>query len=111
MDCRSGWKLGVLVVLASLAGPACALEDWIEDSERFPGWKGEIPLATSQQDHSETMTVGELGKVGSIGLYSHFSHQDLTAASSLRSTGNMERQGGAAVLGAPRLPFPRLPQP
>lgn len=105
MEPRSAWKLSTLAVLACLAGTACALENWIEDSERFPGWKGEIPMATSQQAHVETMTVGELGKVS--GFTPLCCHIPLISPPPCRLAGSVEWPGGAAVLGSPRIPFPR----
>lgn len=41
---------------------ARALEQYIEDADRFPGWRGELP-STVQVDVHDSVGFGELGKV------------------------------------------------
>lgn len=46
-----------------------ALPEYIEDTDRFPGWKGELPNkahkpnAVDQAPTGDTVGFGELGKV------------------------------------------------
>ena len=69
-----GLLLARLCLAALLAGFAAAEERYIEDTDRFPGWKGELPnnpadqltQALSQQATGKTVGFGENGKVRSL---------------------------------------------
>ena len=50
---------------ATVASAAQANE-YIEDTDRFPGWKGELPQQQPLADDPATIGFGELGKVLSL---------------------------------------------
>lgn len=68
---RPGWVAGHGLALCLLVALAGAEERYIEDTDRFPGWKGELPsdtvdrssLALSQKATGKTVGFGENGKV------------------------------------------------
>lgn len=39
------------------------LDIYIEDSDRFPGWRGELPQASQDVGSVDTIGFGELGRV------------------------------------------------
>ena len=56
----------LLVALLGLACTAAALDKgaaFIEDTDRFPGWRGELPSHLGQAGVGDTVGFGELGKV------------------------------------------------
>lgn len=55
-----------LVLTASLAAAvasAASANEYIEDTDRFPGWKGELPQQQPLADDPATIGFGESGKV------------------------------------------------
>lgn len=42
----------------------CELDRYIEDTDRFPGWKGELPRAM-EESLEDSVGFAELGKVSS----------------------------------------------
>jgi hypothetical protein len=64
------WVVGALSVAAALAlVHVTGANRYIEDADRFPGWKGELPKepdspkALDQKPTGETVGYGEDGKV------------------------------------------------
>ena len=58
--------LGPLLVLCALLGTASAesvASTYIEDTERFPGWKGELPHIIRPDNEPKTIGFGEGGVV------------------------------------------------
>jgi len=54
--------VAALMTAALLAGQAVGLGDqYIEDTDRFPGWRGELPTTTIEVQDS--VGYGEVGKV------------------------------------------------
>ncbi len=54
----------MLLGLALLAPVALCLDKYIEDTDRFPGWRGELPEHTIDLGVGDTVGFGELGQVG-----------------------------------------------
>ena len=55
--------LYAMVACIALKGlGVCALDTYIEDTDRFPGWKGELPT-TADAEYRDSVGYGELGKV------------------------------------------------
>ena len=50
------------LLLAALLPAAQPLDRYIEDTDRFPGWRGELP-GSVQEELGETVGFGELGRV------------------------------------------------
>ena len=57
---RPGVLLGLLLV--AILYPAHSLDKYIEDTDRFPGWRGELPEHVDVPT-SDTVGFGELGQV------------------------------------------------
>jgi len=51
-----------LVVILCLVLTATALDAYIEDADRFPGWRGELP-SSLHLEVQDSVGYGELGKV------------------------------------------------
>lgn len=51
-----------LLVSLSCASVAAAADVYIEDTDRFPGWKGELPQTQPQPETSGTVGFGESGQ-------------------------------------------------
>lgn len=61
MACLSGRTLLGLVVVGMLGSALCASK-YIEDTDRFPGWRGELPGSLNAA-FEDTTGYGELGQV------------------------------------------------
>jgi hypothetical protein len=46
-----------------ITNTATALDTYIEDTDRFPGWKGELPSVAHAEYTDGTVGYGEVGKV------------------------------------------------
>ncbi len=46
-----------------ITNTATALDTYIEDTDRFPGWKGELPSVAHAEYTDGTVGYGEAGKV------------------------------------------------
>jgi hypothetical protein len=55
----------VVLVILGLAGFAASMENgYIEDTDRFPGWKGELPVIhEAVHERGDSVGYGELGQV------------------------------------------------
>ena len=64
--CSACVPLLVLLYTAVRVGADTAKDMYIEDTDRFPGWKGELPR-TAEEDGPNTIGYGEGGVVSSPG--------------------------------------------
>lgn len=60
-------RLGLLALALTLITCANSLERYIEDADRFPGWKGELPSIMHEEAEDGTVGFGELGRVSCRG--------------------------------------------
>jgi hypothetical protein len=55
--------LFLCIVCGVITNTAIALDTYIEDTDRFPGWKGELPSVANAEYTDESVGYGEVGKV------------------------------------------------
>lgn len=51
------------IVCGGITNTAIALDTYIEDTDRFPGWKGELPSVAHAEYTDGSVGYGEVGKV------------------------------------------------
>ena len=61
----SACALLVCIVCGVITNTAIALDTYIEDTDRFPGWKGELPSVAHAEYTEGAVGYGEVGKVRS----------------------------------------------
>ena len=71
-----GRRLLLLAALTCLGTASRAAEKYIEDSDRFPGWKGELPEAVPSQRITDALNQSSgqrvaYGTPGGVGLFCH----------------------------------------
>ena len=56
----------LLLGLLALLPAALSMDKYIEDTDRFPGWRGELPdsVGAVNSTYGQTVGFGELGQVG-----------------------------------------------
>lgn len=54
----------VLLLTVAVSTFGKDLDRYIEDKDRFPGWRGELPNA--QDFRTDTVSYGEFGQVGAL---------------------------------------------
>ena len=83
----------ILIIGIGYLKKAESLDTFIEDADRFPGWKGELPV--SEPAIHDSVGFGELGKVSLLGFPAHQA-RDLGAHPPLHPTPPTLRKYGVA---------------
>lgn len=60
---HEGLRTAPLLIILVLLGPACALDKYLADPDRFPGWKGELPGGSDDSRDPDEVGYGLLGEV------------------------------------------------
>ena len=117
------WVVLLVLALGLAAQYVAALgTEYIEDADRFPGWRGELPIEAVA---GETVGYGELGKASWAQLAAAcracavppvLAQRPPSPAAPARASpppaalaGGLARQGGAGVVAAARLFVPQPP--
>ena len=91
----------ITLVFVFLLSGCAGLDQYIEDVDRFPGWRGELPSTLLAEIH-DSIGYGQLGKVGLLRITLA---GDLLVSYAVKlccvPAGGLARQGRAAFLGTP----------
>jgi prolyl 4-hydroxylase len=63
---RAACTLFVYFACGVITNTALALDTYIEDTDRFPGWKGELPSVAHAEYTDGSVGYGEVGKVNTL---------------------------------------------